>query len=60
MKKKVNHWFNRHEVHKNNARVREYRLVTQDGVKCLRAMLEDAKLRTEHRQQVLGGKSDER
>ncbi len=52
--------FNHSAVHKNNARVREYRLVTQDGVKCLRAMLEDAKLRTEHRQQVLGDKSDER
>ncbi|HEK2869577.1 TPA: hypothetical protein SMT93_003755 [Proteus mirabilis] len=52
--------FNHSAVHKNNARVREYRLVTQEGVKCLRAMLEDAKIRTEHRQQVLGGESDER
>ena len=51
--------FNHSAVHKNNARNRFNRLVTQDGIRCLREILEDAKIRTEHRQQVLGGKSDE-
>lgn len=51
--------FNHSAVHKNNARNRFNRLVTQNGVKCLREMLEDAKIRTEHRHQALGGKSDE-
>ncbi|MFL3073637.1 hypothetical protein [Proteus mirabilis] len=55
MKKKVNHWFNRHEVHKNIMRDKTLREVTPLGSKRLKEAFEDAKLRNDHREKLLGG-----
>ncbi|EML0951540.1 hypothetical protein QQJ64_16040 [Proteus mirabilis] len=54
MKKKVNHWFNRHEVHKNIMRDKTLREVTPLGSKRLKEALKDAKLRKAHRDKLLG------
>ncbi|WP_237388016.1 hypothetical protein [Xenorhabdus sp. Sc-CR9] len=51
--------FNHSAVHKNNARDRVARSVSEQGGKTLRDMLEDAKLRLEHREELTGGKRDE-
>lgn len=48
--------FNYSAVHKNNARDRFNRTVTEQGIKCIRQMFEEAKVRTEHREELLGGK----
>ncbi|PHM52514.1 hypothetical protein Xekk_03191 [Xenorhabdus sp. KK7.4] len=46
--------FNHIAVHKNNMRDREARSVTKEGVKHLRALLDDAKLRKELRKELVG------
>ncbi|WP_446470608.1 hypothetical protein [Xenorhabdus stockiae] len=46
--------FNHIAVHKNNMRDREARSVTKEGVKRLRALLDDAKLRKELRKEQTG------
>ncbi|WP_319940306.1 hypothetical protein [Xenorhabdus littoralis] len=51
--------FNPSAVHKNNARDREARSVSEQGSKKLRDILEDAKLRLDHREELIGGKRDE-
>lgn len=51
--------FNYSAVHKNVMRDRANRSVTEQGAKGLRSALEDAKLRLEHRQEVIGGKQHE-
>ncbi|WP_426576309.1 hypothetical protein ACP179_17660 [Xenorhabdus stockiae] len=46
--------FNHIAVHKNNMRDREARSVTKEGVKYLRALLDDAKLRKELQKELTG------
>ncbi|WP_416778306.1 hypothetical protein ACNFJN_08915 [Xenorhabdus budapestensis] len=46
--------FNHSDVHKNNLRDREARSVSKEGVKKLRGALEEAKLRKEHREELIG------
>ena len=50
--------FNYIGVHKNNTRDQVNRTVTEKGIKCLRQMLEEARVRTEHREELLGGKQN--
>lgn len=59
MKRKRDHSFNYHAAHKNVMRDRANRSVTEQGAKALRSALEEAKLRLEHRQEVIGGKQHE-
>ncbi|HCD1096041.1 TPA: hypothetical protein SMR70_003184 [Proteus mirabilis] len=54
MKKKVNHWFNRHEVHKNIMENRLLQEITPLGCQRLKEALKDAKLRKAHRDKLLG------
>ncbi|QTL40573.1 hypothetical protein ACNFJN_04520 [Xenorhabdus budapestensis] len=46
--------FNHIAVHKNNMRDQEARSVSKEGVKKLRDLLEDAKLRKEFRKELTG------
>ncbi|MBD2815948.1 hypothetical protein ID850_14510 [Xenorhabdus sp. Flor] len=46
--------FNHSAVHKNNMRDREARSVSQEGAKKLRSLWEEAKLRKEHREELMG------
>lgn len=50
--------FNYIGVHKNNTRDQVSRTVTEKGMKCLRRMLEEARVRNENREELLGGKQN--
>lgn len=59
MKRKRNHSFNYHAVHKHIAEYNETRSVTEQGAKALRAAFNDALLRKAHREELTRGKRHE-
>lgn len=59
MKRKRDHSFNYHAVHKNVMRDRANRSVTEQGMKALRSALDDALKRQAHKEEVTGGKQHE-